>query len=165
MTRIHIIGGAGSGKSYISALLSQKLHIPHYNLDDIFWDNETAGYGVKAPEEKRDQQLREIVSQDSWIVEGVYSVWPEPSFSAADKIIVLMTPLAVQETRIWTRYHERLSGAVMNSKVETEEGIHSLIQWNKNYNLNKLPLFIETWGHRGTIITVRDNLDVLELFA
>lgn len=60
--KLHIIGGSGSGKSYISALISRKLNIPHYELVDIFWDNEADVYGVKAPEEERDRKLKEIVS-------------------------------------------------------------------------------------------------------
>ncbi|RAV16745.1 DNA topology modulation protein FlaR [Paenibacillus contaminans] len=164
MIRIHIIGGAGSGKSYIAALLSQKLTIPHYDLDDIFWDNEVDVYGVKAPEQQRDQKLREIVSQDSWIIEGVYRSWVEPSFSAANNIIVLMPPLSVQESRIWKRYEERISGVVPSKKRETYEGVKNLLEWNKEYNLIKLPHFTANCGYTEKIITVSNNLDVLELF-
>ncbi|HBS46640.1 MAG TPA: hypothetical protein DEA91_23180 [Paenibacillus sp.] len=71
--RIHIIGGSGSGKSYIAELLSDKLHIPHYDLDNIFWDHQSNEYGVKAPEDERDRRLREIIGLDSWIAEGVYT--------------------------------------------------------------------------------------------
>jgi adenylate kinase family enzyme len=141
--KIHIIGGAGSGKSYISALLSTKFNIPHYDLDDIFWDNEADVYGVKASEEQRDQKLKELVSHDSWIIEGVYRSWIEPSFSTADKIIVLMPPLSVQEARIWKRYEERVSGVVVSKKRETLEGVKNLLEWNKKYNLERLPHFIK----------------------
>lgn len=68
--RIHIIGGSGSGKSYISVILSKKFQIPHYDLDDIFWDPQSNEYGVRAPEDERDRRLREIISLDSWIVEA-----------------------------------------------------------------------------------------------
>lgn len=43
--KIHIIGCSGSGKTY---LLSEKYNIPHYDLDDIQWDNNSDGYGVIA---------------------------------------------------------------------------------------------------------------------
>ncbi|MDO7908406.1 DNA topology modulation protein FlaR [Paenibacillus sp. JX-17] len=110
--RIHIIGGSGSGKSYISELLSEKLRIPHYDLDDIFWDYQSNEYGVRTPEDERDRRLREIISLDSWITEGVHRSWVGPSLAAADKIVVLMTPLSVQEERIWKRYEERIAGIV-----------------------------------------------------
>lgn len=35
--RIHILGGAGCGKSFIAEKLKEQLGIPHYDLDDIFW--------------------------------------------------------------------------------------------------------------------------------
>lgn len=161
--RIHIIGGSGSGKSYIAALLSDKLRIPHYDLDDIFWDHQSNEYGVKASEEERDRRLREIIGFDSWIVEGVFRSWVEPSFAAADKIFVLLTPLSVQEERIWKRYEERIAGIVPNKKRETIEGTHDLLAWNKDYNLTKLPNLIGHWDYKDKTILVRDNLDLLEL--
>ncbi|RAV19102.1 DNA topology modulation protein FlaR [Paenibacillus contaminans] len=161
--RIHIIGGSGSGKSYIAALLSDKFRIPHYDLDDIFWDHQSNEYGVKAPEDERDRRLREIIGLDSWIAEGVYGSWVGPSFAAADKIVVLMTPLSVQEERIRKRYEERIAGIVPSRKRETLEGIHSLLAWNKDYNLTKLPNLIGNSGYKDKMILVRDNLDLLEL--
>lgn len=121
MLKIHIIGGSGSGKSYIAALLSEHLGIPHYDLDDIHWEKNSEEYGVEAPTEQRDRELLEIVSRDEWIIEGVYRSWIEPSVSAADRIIALMIPLHVQEERIWKRYEARISGAVVGPKKETLE--------------------------------------------
>ncbi|WP_251562736.1 hypothetical protein [Paenibacillus pasadenensis] len=161
--RIHIIGGSGSGKSYVASLLSGKLGIPHYDLDDIFWHNQSNEYGVKAPEEERDRQLKEIIGFDSWIVEGVYRSWVEPSFAAADKIVVLMTTLPVQEERIWRRYEERITGIDPSKKRETLEGIHNLLTWNKDYNLIKLPDLISRWEYKDKMILVHNNLDLLEL--
>ncbi|MGG4108873.1 hypothetical protein AAXB25_33800 [Paenibacillus lautus] len=144
-------------------MLSEKFNTPHYDLDDIFWDNEADVYGVKASEVQRDKKLREIVSHDSWTIEGVYRSWVEPSLSTADKIIVLMPPLPVQEERIWKRYEERVSGTVVSKKRETLEGIKNLLEWNKKYNLEKLPHFVESCGYGEKIITVTDNLDIIEL--
>ena len=36
--KIHIIGGPGSGKSYIAKKLSTLYNIKAYDLDDLFWD-------------------------------------------------------------------------------------------------------------------------------
>jgi len=154
---------SGSGKSYIAELLSDKLHIPHYDLDNIFWDHQSNEYGVKASEDERDRRLREIIGLDSWIKEGVYRSWVAPSFDAVDKIVVLMTPLSVQEERIWERYEERIVDIVPNKKRETLEGIHNLLAWNKDYNLTKLPNLIDHWDYKDKMILVRDNLDLLEL--
>ncbi|MFF2017682.1 hypothetical protein [Paenibacillus sp. NPDC058177] len=131
----------------------------------MFWDNESADYGVKASEVERDHRLREIVSQDSWIIEGVYRSWVEPSLSAADQIVVLMPPLSVQESRIWKRYEERIFGSVPGKKRETLEDVQRLIAWNREYNLKKLPHFIAQSNYRDKIIQVNDNLELIEQFC
>ncbi len=37
--KIHIIGAPGSGKSFLAGNLSKQFDIPHYDLDDLQWDN------------------------------------------------------------------------------------------------------------------------------
>ena len=37
--KIHIIGCSGTGKTYFAKKLSDKYNIPHFDLDDIQWDN------------------------------------------------------------------------------------------------------------------------------
>ncbi|MFE4714365.1 hypothetical protein ACFRAM_26290 [Paenibacillus sp. NPDC056722] len=120
---------------------------------------------MKAPEAERDHRLREIVSQEAWIIEGVYRSWVEPSLSAADQIIVLMPPLSVQEARIWNRYEERISGAVFGKQRETLQDVQRLTEWNREYNLKKLPHFIAQSNYRDKIIQVNDNLELIEQYC
>lgn len=44
--KIHIIGGPGSGKTYLAEKLSKELGIQHYDLDELQWDNKTDKTGV-----------------------------------------------------------------------------------------------------------------------
>jgi len=37
LNKIFILGSSGSGKTFLANLLSKKLNIPSYDLDDIFW--------------------------------------------------------------------------------------------------------------------------------
>lgn len=164
--KIHIIGGAGSGKTYLAALLSKQFAVPHYDLDDIYWDNGAGVYGVKTSETQRDSRLNEMISQNGWIVEGVYcKTWVNPSLAAADKIVVLIPPVAEQEERILKRYEARLTGAETSTKRETPETIRKLLEWNTDYNTHKLPRFIEQCEYKEKIITASYNLDVLELLS
>ena len=39
--KIHIVGGPGSGKSFLAEKHSTQYGIPHYDLDELQWDNET----------------------------------------------------------------------------------------------------------------------------
>src|SRR5690625_1456589 len=122
--KIHIIGGAGSGKSHISSQLNTEFNIPYLDLDDIFWENDAEQYGIKASKNIRDNELKKFVEQPSWIVEGVYFKWVTPSFELADKIFILDTPLQIQEERIWNRYHKRKSGELPSIKKETIESLN-----------------------------------------
>lgn len=70
--KIHIVGCSGSGKTYFAKALSKKYNIPHFDLDDIQWDNTADSYGVKMTIEKRNALLQEMLSNDDWIIEGVY---------------------------------------------------------------------------------------------
>ena len=57
--KIHIIGCSGSDKTYLAKALSEKYNVPHFDLDDIQWNNNADGYGVKMPIEKRTSLLNE----------------------------------------------------------------------------------------------------------
>ncbi len=91
--KIHIIGCSGSGKTYLANALSKKYHIPHFDLDDIQWNNNAKEYGEKRPLDERKALLQEILfNNDEWIIEGVYYAWVQQSFDEADKIYVLDMP-------------------------------------------------------------------------
>ena len=71
--KIHIIGCSGSGKTYLATALSKKYNIPHFDLDDIQWDNNAKEYGKKRTLDERKALLQEILyNNDEWIIEGVY---------------------------------------------------------------------------------------------
>ena len=108
--KIHIIGCSGSGKTYLAKALSDKYNMPHFDLDDIQWDNSADGYGVKMPIEKRAELLNNILKNDSWIIEGVYYAWVGKCFEDADKIYVLDVPKRVYTYRIIKRALKRKLG-------------------------------------------------------
>lgn len=107
--KIHILGGPGSGKSYFADKLSEKLDIPHTDLDTLFWDDD---FSTRVPAEEREKILRHITGTDKWIVEGAYSSdWVKPSFEAADVILKLDTERSLQIVRLLRRLGRRaLSG-------------------------------------------------------
>lgn len=135
--KIHIIGCSGSGKTYLAKALSEKYNIPHFDLDDIQWDNNADGYGVKMPIEKRTELLNNILENEDWIIEGVYYAWVGKCFEDADKIYVLDIPKRVYTYRIIKRAIKRKLG-LAKGKKETLKSVYNLLKWTdtfKNKNM------------------------------
>lgn len=130
--KIHIIGGSGTGKSYLAEGLSEKYAVPHFDLDDLQWDNHAETYGIKRPAEKRASLLRDILEKEDWIVEGVYYKWVQESFDKADMIYVLEVPLFICKFRIVKRFIKRKLG-LARGKKETLKSLMGLMKWAEQY--------------------------------
>lgn len=136
--KIHIIGCSGSGKTYLAKALSTKYSIPHFDLDDIQWDNNADGYGVKIPIEKRTQLLNDILKNDSWIIEGVYYAWVGKFFEDADKIYALDMPKRIYTYRIIKRTIKRKLG-LEKGKKETLKSVYKLLKWTDAFQNKNMP--------------------------
>lgn len=148
--KIHIIGCSGSGKTYLAKALSDKYSIPHFDLDDIQWDNTSDSYGVKMPVEKRNALLNKILSNDAWIIEGVYYSWVEQSFEDADRIFVLDMPEYIYKGRIIRRSVKRKMG-IEKGKKETFKSVINLLKWTdtfKNKNLKEIKNQLDKYGEK-----------------
>lgn len=130
--KIHIIGCSGSGKTYLAKALSEKYNIPHFDLDDIQWDNDAEGYGVKMPIEKRTELLNNILKNENWIIEGVYYAWVGNCFEDADKIYVLDIPKRIYTYRIIKRTIKRKLG-LEKGKKETLKSVYNLLKWTDTF--------------------------------
>ena len=136
--KIHIIGCSGSGKTYLAKQLSEKLDIPHFDLDDIQWDNSIGGYGIKMPPEKRDRLLCDILQNDNWIIEGVYYSWVGKAFEDADRIYVLDMPKHLYKFRIIKRSIRRKLG-IEKGKKETLKSVFDLLKWTDTFQNKNMP--------------------------
>lgn len=130
--KIHIIGCSGSGKTYLAKALSEKYNVPHFDLDDIQWDNNADGYGVKMPVEKRTELLNNILENEDWIIEGVYYAWVGKCFEDADKIYVLDIPKRIYTYRIIKRTIKRKLG-LEKGKKETLKSVYNLLKWTDTF--------------------------------
>lgn len=135
--KIHIIGGPGSGKSFLAETLSKQLGIAHYDLDDLQWDNAATGYGIKRDPKERDALLTKILKQDDWIIEGVYYAWCLKCFEDADQIHVLEVPRRTYRSRIIRRFLRRKFG-LEKGKKETLQSLKDLLKWADRYQKKNL---------------------------
>lgn len=136
--KIHIIGCSGSGKTYFAKALSGKYNVPHFDLDDIQWNNNADGYGVKMPIEKRTELLSDILKNERWIIEGVYYAWVGKCFEDADKIYVLDIPKRVYTYRIIKRTIKRKLG-LEKGKKETLKSVYNLLKWTNTFQNKSMP--------------------------
>lgn len=158
--KIHIIGCSGSGKTYLATALSKKYNIPHFDLDDIQWDNNAQGYGVKMPVEKRNVLLQEILANDEWIIEGVYYAWVQQSFEDADKIYVLDIPKYLYTSRIIMRSIKRKIG-IQKGKKETLKSVYNLLKWTEifqNKNLQEIKSILDKYNSKVVWITNKKDI-------
>ncbi len=161
--KIHIIGCSGSGKTYLAKALSKKYNIPHFDLDDIQWDNNAQGYGVKMPPEKRNALLQEILSNSEWVIEGVYYKWVQQSFDKADIIYVLDMPKYLYKNRIIIRSIKRKLG-IQRGKKETLKSVYHLLKWTEtfqNKNLKEIKNTLDKYGDK--VIWLSSKKDVQKI--
>ena len=158
--KIHIIGCSGTGKTYLARKLSEKYNIQHYDLDDIQWDNSAGGYGLKMPVNKREELLKQILSQESWIIEGVYYAWVTESFQRADVIYVLDIPSYIYKYRIIMRFIKRKLG-IEKGKKETFKSVYNLLKWTNKYqnnNLKEIKKILEQYASK--VVWISDSREI-----
>lgn len=136
--KIFIIGCSGSGKTHFANALCEKYKIPHFDLDNIYWDNNSEYYGVKTPIEKRKELLNDILKNKDWIIEGIYYSWTQDCFKDADKIFVLDIPKGVYVYRIIKRFIRRKLG-LEKGKKETVASTYKLIKWTEKFQTENMP--------------------------
>lgn len=165
MTKIHIIGGPGSGKSYIASKLSKMLGLPKHDLDHIFWDNESEYFGSQTPAAKRTEKLANVFAREKWIIEGVYYSWLEESFRQADYIFVLKTNVYARDWRIVKRFILRKVKLASSPRKENLKTLLSLLKWNHSYDGNNLVEAIKLMKpYKDKVIILTKNDDVFKLF-
>ena len=130
--KIHIIGGPGSGKTFLAEKLSKELGISHFDLDNLQWDNKSASYGVKRSPDERDRLLNDVLSHNDWIIEGVYYAWCQQCFADADRIYVLNVPRYKYRYRIIRRFVRRKLG-LEKGKKENLKSLRELLKWADKY--------------------------------
>ncbi len=163
--KIHIIGCSGSGKTYLANALSKKYKIPHFDLDDIQWDNMTQEYGTKRSVAERKLLLQELLCNDAWIIEGVYHSWVQKSFDEADSIYVLDMPGYLCKSRIIIRAIKRKLG-ILQGKREILKSVYNLLKWTKSFqskNLPEIKRILDRYGDK--VIWLTDKKDVEKIIG
>jgi adenylate kinase family enzyme len=102
--RINVIGTSGSGKTMLAAQISQRLGIPHIELDALHWDPNWN----PAPREVFRERVIQALGGETWAVDGNYGAVRDITWSRADTIVWLDYSLPVIMGRVTQRTIRRL---------------------------------------------------------
>ena len=111
--RIAVVGTSGCGKTTFSRVLSQRVDVPHIELDTLYWGR---NWTACPPEEFRARVSRAIAAE-AWVCDGNYSATRDLVWARATTLIwlnysfpvVFYRAVARTFTRIVTR-EELFSG-------------------------------------------------------
>jgi adenylate kinase family enzyme len=100
MQRIAIFGNAGGGKSTLARQLAGITGLPLYVIDMMQFDQD----GAALPHDIYLQRHRDLLTSDSWIIDGygdTATVWDR--CAAADTLVHIDLPLAIHYWRVTKR--------------------------------------------------------------
>jgi len=97
--KILILGSGGSGKSTLAKEVSKHLDIELIHLDAHYWE---PGW-VMPNKDEWDQKLNELLSLESWVMDGNYQRTISKRLSHADHVIFIDMPRLVCLYRIVKR--------------------------------------------------------------
>ena len=98
-SRIMIIGGPGSGKTWLARRHGESLDLPVHSVDDAVWDPD----GIMRPADGIDNLVRDLAARDRWIIEGGNSRTYADRARRAHAIIRLLPPLWLRFYRVLRR--------------------------------------------------------------
>ncbi|MGG0718545.1 topology modulation protein [Robertmurraya massiliosenegalensis] len=161
MKKIMVIGvSAGAGKSTLAKKLAEKLAIPVYHLDTLYWK---PGWVESDIDEFWNAQ-EEIVQQSKWIIEGNYSSTFDLRFAHADTIVYVEKPLLTCLYRVVKRRIQNHGRTRSDMTLGCEEKIDwqfiKFILTTYHRRKKKMAERCERFKDMKQVITVRNNREI-----
>jgi adenylate kinase family enzyme len=162
--KIHILGASGSGTSTVGRILSERMAIPLFESDDMFWEKTEIPFSVKRAKGERVELLNRIIENNqSWVIAGSALKWGDILLETADCIVLLTCPKEERRSRLMAREKARFA-----DRIEAGNDMHSnhkeFIEWAMSYDTGGLDTRSraseEAWIERAKGRTVRiENLN------
>ena len=132
-------------------------------MDNLVWDR--SAENLRFPIEVRDSNLGEILSKDSWILEGVQYNWGIESFNKADLIFVLKPHTLVRDYRVLRRFiRTRIGIERWNYKQSFKNLYQMIVVWNRGYDREGFSKIIELTDSIAEKRVVVRNLKEIESY-
>ena len=101
--RILVVGVTGSGKTTVARHLAGLFHIPHIELDALYWEPSW----TSAPPEEFRRRISAATVCGAWVVDGNYSVSHDITWTKATMLVWLDYSLPLIMWRLWWRVLRR----------------------------------------------------------
>ena len=104
MTRIYVTGTSCSGKTTLARAISERLLLPHVELDAVFWGPNW----TPVPDATFRARVAEALGADGWVLDGGYAKLHDLTWRQAELVIWLDYPMPVVLVRWAGRTLRRL---------------------------------------------------------
>ena len=139
MKRVLILGPSGSGKSTLGERLGRILGVPIIHLDKYYWKPNW----VYTPEDEWRAKVKNLISSDSWVMDGNYTSTLRLRASAADTIIFIDVPRRLSYLRILTRFLRFRGSTRPDLSEDCPEKIDwDFIRWIWDYPRTRRPAIL-----------------------
>jgi adenylate kinase family enzyme len=135
--RISVVGTSGSGKTTLAREISQRLAIPHVELDSLHWQPNW----IEVPDDVMRERVSQVLSGTSWVVDGNYSIVRNIVWGRADTVVWLDYSFPVVMSRVIWRTFRRVvtQQEVCNGNREN---------WKKTFSRDSIILWALTTYHK-----------------
>ena len=136
--RVAVIGCPGGGKSTFSRALRDRVDLPLYHLDAIYWRDDR----THLSREEFYPLMREIIAREEWIMDGNYNSTLEWRISACDLLIFLDYPAEVCLEGVRARRGQKRSDMPWVEEGDDEE----FLEFIRAFETESRPRILELIG-------------------
>jgi adenylate kinase family enzyme len=104
LRKIAIVGTSGAGKTSFAKALSQRLNLPHIELDELHW----APNWQEVPDEIFRERVSSATSATGWVTDGNYQMVRDIVWERVDAVVWLDYSFSLVMTRLFVRTMERI---------------------------------------------------------
>ncbi len=152
ITRIHITGGPGAGKTRLATRLAGARSLPLHDLDGLLLAAESRVERLEAT-----GSPSTLADLPGWLSDGVYFAWAQPFLERAQVVVWLDVPWRVASYRMIAR-HVRL-GLTRQNRFPGWRRFHTFWRWAARYYGNRNEPMLDRFGVPNTRSTVAAELD------
>ena len=147
--RVAVIGCPGGGKSTFSRALRDRVGLPLYHLDAIYWRDDR----THLSREEFYPLMREIIAREEWIMDGNYNATLEWRISACDLLIFLDYPAEVCLEGVRARRGQKRSDMPWVEEGDDQE----FLEFIRAFESESRPRILELIGKypEKTVVTFR----------